>query len=200
MFKRRGRDVGLYTWVTKALSASASEFLKMKILEKSTRASTHSSIPYICLINRVCRFVCAHLTADEEKNARRLADYHYITRSLLFNPLHSATPCVERPSTIFDTSHLFFFGDLNFRLELPKSHPHRTAHQKGEFAQVLDSHDERLRLTEYDQLVHAKRCGSAFVGLREGEFWKFKCRWRRDQLENTLIMRNRQLQVLPRRS
>ena len=64
--------------------------------------------------------MCAHLTAHSHKLARRLADYDHIVRSLLFAP----TPGAPRGarSTMYDSSHLFFFGDLNFRLDLPPAH------------------------------------------------------------------------------
>ena len=39
---------------------------------------------------------------------------------------------------------------------------------------ALDSESKREELKEYDQLRVEQKKGTVFVGLREGEFWKFK--------------------------
>ncbi|KAH6918426.1 skeletal muscle/kidney enriched inositol 5-phosphatase [Coprinopsis sp. MPI-PUGE-AT-0042] len=119
-------------------------------------------------------FVNCHLTPHSHKLQQRLDDYKYIVSSLLFKPI---SPSSE-PSTLYDTSHLFFFGDMNFRLDIPTSHP---LSPSTNFAALSESlKDDRVRedLKEFDQLLVERRKGDAFVGLREGEFWKFKCSYK----------------------
>ena len=117
--------------------------------------------------------MCAHLTAHQPKLANRIADYNYIVGSLLFPPLPSSES--KLPTTIYSTSHLFFLGDLNFRLAIPNSHPLSPASEGIEFAEALVAESKREELKEFDQLLIEKRKGNIFIGLREGEFWKFKC-------------------------
>ena len=124
------------------------------------------------------RFVCAHLAAHERKLAHRLADYNHIVGSLVFPPPPTYPSSSGKPSTtpttIYDTSHLFFFGDLNFRLDLPVTHPLHGSDNYHELISALDSESKREELKEYDQLRVELKKGTTFVGLREGEFWKFK--------------------------
>lgn len=121
------------------------------------------------------RFVCAHLAAHDGKVAQRIADYNHIVSRLLFPPV---TPDSEGPSTIFSTSHLFFFGDLNFRLELPTSHPLAAVCTTPEFTEALSQEDTRQELKEFDQLLTQVRKGQVFSGLHEGDFWKFQCSYK----------------------
>ncbi|KAJ7097763.1 inositol polyphosphate phosphatase [Mycena belliarum] len=116
-------------------------------------------------------FVCAHLTAHAHKFANRIADWHHIVGSLLFPSPDGA------PTTLYDTSHLFVLGDLNFRVVLPPEHPLKDAAAIG---QALSSQSERDALKEYDQLLLERRdpTSRAFVGLREGDFWQFKCSYK----------------------
>jgi len=46
------------------------------------------------------------------------------------------------------------------------------------FAQVIDSEETREELKEFDQLTVERRKGRVLVGLREGEFWRFKCSYK----------------------
>ncbi|KAJ7120487.1 Endonuclease/exonuclease/phosphatase [Mycena crocata] len=121
-------------------------------------------------------FVCAHLTAHAPKLAERLADWQHIVGTLLFP---SGQKGVE-PTTLYTTSHLFLLGDLNFRLVLPPEHP--LAGASAELGAALSNHDAREALKEHDQLLCVRRDpatkGKAFVGLREGEFWRFKCSYK----------------------
>jgi hypothetical protein len=78
---------------------------------------------------------------------------------------------------MYSTSHLFFFGDLNFRISLPKTHP-LTQQLKESTAQILGSESAREELKEYDQLLVERRKGNAFVGLKDGKFWKFQCSYK----------------------
>lgn len=120
-------------------------------------------------------FVCAHLTAYEGRLARRLADYKHIVGTLLFPP---TSPESKVPTTIYSTSHLFFLGDLNFRLAIPPSHPLSSFHKRGDAAQVLSEESFRQQVKEFDELYLVQRKGDALVGLREGDFWKFKCSYK----------------------
>jgi len=124
------------------------------------------------------RFVCAHLTAHEYKLPQRIADYNWIVGSLAFPPLPTSPSSSRKPSTapttIYDTSHLFFFGDLNFRLDLPESHPLHGPENHGSLVSALDSESKRQELKEYDQLRMEQKKGTVLVGLREGDFWNFK--------------------------
>ncbi|KAJ7271963.1 inositol polyphosphate phosphatase [Mycena haematopus] len=118
-------------------------------------------------------FVCAHLTAHAEKVASRIADWHHIVGTLLF-PSAAGTP-----TTLYDTSHLFLLGDLNFRVVLPPEHPLKGA-KSVVVGQELSKESTREELKEYDQLLLERRnpASHAFVGLREGEFWRFKCSYK----------------------
>ena len=130
------------------------------------------------LVSPLGRFVCAHLTPHEHKLAHRIADYNHIVGSLLFPPLPTSPSSSSKPSTtpttIYDTSHLFFFGDLNFRLELPEAHSLQGPDNHHALISALDSESKREELKEYDQLRVEQKKGTTFMGLREGEFWRFK--------------------------
>ncbi|KAG7447983.1 inositol polyphosphate phosphatase [Guyanagaster necrorhizus] len=125
-------------------------------------------------VGEVYTFVCAHLTAHTERLAQRVDDYNHIVSTLLF-------PSPSSPSTtIYSTSHLFIFGDLNFRLSIPPCHPLHAFHTEPDVAAVLAAPETRETLKEFDQLLTERRKGTTLVGLREGEFWKFKCSYKYD--------------------
>ncbi|KAF8637332.1 hypothetical protein AX17_002833 [Amanita inopinata Kibby_2008] len=120
-------------------------------------------------------FVCAHLAAHDYKLQQRLADYDHIVRTLLFPPLPGAG---EDSNTIYSTSHLFFLGDLNFRLDIPPTHPLSKLCRSSGFGDALSSEDTRKELRHFDQLSIERHKGTVFVGLREAEFWRFKCSYK----------------------
>ncbi|KAH9930704.1 skeletal muscle/kidney enriched inositol 5-phosphatase [Fomitopsis serialis] len=127
-------------------------------------------------VGEVYTFACAHLTAHGYNLPKRIHDYHYIVSTLLFPPLPSSDS--EGPATIYDTSHLFFFGDLNFRLAIPPSHPLAVLSHE-ELTRKLVTEADREALKDCDELrIERDERGSCFVGLREGEFWKFKCSYK----------------------
>ncbi|KAF8077804.1 inositol polyphosphate phosphatase [Lyophyllum atratum] len=101
-------------------------------------------------------FVCAHLTAHKHLLSRRLGDYKHIVGTLLFPPVSPEE--TQAPSTIYATSHLFFLGDLNFRVD--------------------DNEKTREQLKEFDQLLIERRKATVFQGLHEGAFWRFKCSYK----------------------
>ena len=123
------------------------------------------------------RFVNCHLTAFDHMLQQRIADYKHIVRSLLFPPVSGAEPS-ETSSTLYETSHLFLLGDLNFRVVLPKTHPLYVKQKTAEFSRAIESEKSREELKEFDQLTIEKRKGNIFIGLREGDFWKFKCSYK----------------------
>ncbi|KAK0459817.1 Endonuclease/exonuclease/phosphatase [Desarmillaria tabescens] len=125
-------------------------------------------------VGEVYTFVCAHLTAHAEHLAERVTDYNQIVSTLLFPS--SSSP----PTTIYSTSHLFFLGDLNFRLSIPPSHPLHAFYTEPDVAAVLAAQNTRQALKEFDQLLTERRKGTIFVGLREGPFWNFKCSYKYD--------------------
>ena len=105
---------------------------------------------------------------------QRIADYKHIVGSLLFPPV----PGAKASSTLYETSHLFLLGDLNFRIVLPKTHPLYDKEKTAEFSRAIESEKSREELKEFDQLMIEKRKGNIFIGLREGDFWKFKCSYK----------------------
>ncbi|CAK5277383.1 unnamed protein product [Mycena citricolor] len=114
-------------------------------------------------------FVCAHLTAHAEKLSNRIADWNHIVGTLLF----------DGRSTLYETSHLFVLGDMNFRVVLPADHPLKGA-TSATLGQALSTHSVRENLKEFDQLLCERRKPGSrlFVGLRESEFWGFKCSYK----------------------
>ena len=80
---------------------------------------------------------------------------------------------------MFSTSHLFFFGDLNFRLSLPPDHAFAPEEQRQNLVQALSNDEGRSSLKEYDQLVTERDVkGTIFHSFHEGEFWTFKCSYK----------------------
>ncbi|KAF7294736.1 Beta-glucan synthesis-associated protein SKN1 [Mycena indigotica] len=118
-------------------------------------------------------FICAHLTAHSEKLRQRIADWHHIVGTLLFPSLTGG-----ESTTVYHTSHLFLLGDLNFRVVLPPEHPLKGV--SSAIGQALSQQSARDAFKEYDQLLVERRqpSNNLFVGLREGEFWKFKCSYK----------------------
>lgn len=106
--------------------------------------------------DEVFTFVSAHLAAHDHGLQRRNADYQTIVRRLLFR---SSSGDLE---TIYDSSHLFFMGDLNYRLSLnnPSTIRLQTLSHKIHFG--LDS------LAAHDTLTQEHDAGKVLHGLREG--------------------------------
>jgi hypothetical protein len=121
-------------------------------------------------------FVCAHLTAHAAKLAARISDYRHIVGSLLFPPLPYSSS--SAPTTIYSTSHLFFFGDLNFRLALPPTSPYTGPANFQHLEATVDTQSGREELKEFDQLLQEWRKRTVFQGLRESNFWAFKCSYK----------------------
>lgn len=79
---------------------------------------------------------------------------------------------------MYSTSHLFFLGDLNFRLDLPPTSPYSGRANIHRLEAALDTQSGREELKEYDQLLQEHRKCSIFHMFREGEFWSFKCSYK----------------------
>ncbi|TIA86118.1 hypothetical protein E3P99_03774 [Wallemia hederae] len=87
-------------------------------------------------------FVNAHLAAHDAYTQRRNEDYDAI---------------VTRIPSLYDTDHLFIFGDLNYRLN---------AHAEQKIVDLE-------KLATHDQLSQEKNKGSTMVGMSEGSFAQF---------------------------
>lgn len=118
-------------------------------------------------------FVCTHLEAHEHNIPTRNAQYNKILSSLVFK---STDPLVT-PYQIFDTSHLFLMGDLNYRLtRLPSSGWPKEAKQSDD---VLSLEKERAEMVDLDTLRMEQREGRVAGGLREGDLSRFAPTYKR---------------------
>jgi len=79
---------------------------------------------------------------------------------------------------MYSTSHLFFLGDLNFRLDPPSTSPYSGRANLHRVEAALDTQSGREELKEYDQLLQEHRKCTIFHMFREGEFWSFKCSYK----------------------
>lgn len=122
------------------------------------------------------RFVNAHLSAHSGYLQRRISDYNHIVRTLLFPPAPSSGS--RGYTTLYNTSHLFFLGDLNFRLNIPPSHEFASKSRRPALVEALKDEFQREALKEFDELYVERSKGNVLVGFREGEFWKFKCTYK----------------------
>ncbi|KAI9333720.1 Endonuclease/exonuclease/phosphatase [Obelidium mucronatum] len=132
---------------------------------------------YLCFVN-------AHLAADTNQVERRNQDYTDICKRtkyplggtyasvrdyLIHNPwvytmIDMNSPVASTPASpsatnllgIFDSDHLFFMGDLNYRIPLADS-----------AAKLLLAENELERLFEYDQLNVEKRSLRVLQGFKE---------------------------------
>ncbi|KAG8794031.1 hypothetical protein FRC17_008344 [Serendipita sp. 399] len=120
-------------------------------------------------------FVNAHLTAHLPKLENRIKDYRHIVQSLLFpEPLDENSPSAPtgQPSNIYNTTHLFFFGDLNFRIQAP------VGMTRDQLEAKIRSEEGRNELRVHDQLSVTRNEGKVLTGLREGDFWRFQCTYK----------------------
>ncbi|GLT45293.1 hypothetical protein SLA2020_191330 [Shorea laevis] len=100
-------------------------------------------------------FICTHLTAGEKDGdeLKRNTDVHEIFRRTHFHSLSA----IGLPKSIHDHERIFWFGDLNYRLNL-----------SYEKVRELISEREWSKLVKKDQLVRELRKGRAFDGWSEG--------------------------------
>ncbi|GAA6058303.1 hypothetical protein JCM3770_003728 [Rhodotorula araucariae] len=121
----------------------------------------------------VWTFVSAHFAAHQGECEARNADWREICRRLVFEE-------DAGDKGLFDTGHLFFFGDLNYRISLtsPKKLP---LHLLSHGISSLDPTDPSTfsTLLAHDQLRQEQRAGRTLHHLSEGAIafpptYKFK--------------------------
>eukprot|EP01059_Diplonema_ambulator_P033768 TRINITY_DN7208_c2_g3_i1.p1 TRINITY_DN7208_c2_g3~~TRINITY_DN7208_c2_g3_i1.p1 ORF type:complete len:403 (+),score=32.18 TRINITY_DN7208_c2_g3_i1:49-1209(+) len=104
-------------------------------------------------------FINAHLAAHQSEVNRRNRDHDRIVNLSLFS---------THPQNILSHDSVFWFGDLNYRLEMPRS-------------AVVDSIGSPFKkdlVTKYDQLYSEMKAGNVFSGFTEPEItWDptYKC-------------------------
>lgn len=118
----------------------------------------------------VFTFVTTHLAAHDHGLARRAEDYESIVSRLIFTPtslsphfpLPPFLPSSIQSAQMYDTSYLFFFGDLNYRINIkePKSLAlHVLSHK------IINEGEELLK---HDTLRQEQEKGRTLQGLKEG--------------------------------
>jgi len=106
----------------------------------------------------VLTFVNAHLAAHDAGILERNRNYQSIVNRLLFENKH----------TIYDTSHLFFMGDLNYRISLtPLLTSNLNPMSKETLAQAIHEDRHSSLFPEHDTLTHQHSARNVLVGLRE---------------------------------
>ncbi|WWD17405.1 hypothetical protein CI109_101846 [Kwoniella shandongensis] len=118
-------------------------------------------------------FVNTHLEAHDKNVPRRNAQYRDILSSLVFN----TTDPLASPTQIFETSHLVFLGDLNYRLA--KTPPAAGLRDGKESDDVLILEKARAEMVDNDTLRREQREGRVFGGLREGDLTRFAPTYKR---------------------
>jgi len=97
-------------------------------------------------------FVCSHLAAGGQHTDRRNQDYQTIISKIAFSQKGST-----KTSSILEHGHIFWFGDLNYRIDLKLTAimpAIQTKNIKG--------------LLKKEQLIREKSAGKVFIGFKEG--------------------------------
>ncbi len=120
-------------------------------------------------------FISAHLAAHDYNLSKRNAEYTTILTSLLFTP----SSVLTLPQRIFDSSHTFFLGDLNYRLSGLPSKGHLLSQK-----QLLGEDDEEIlkereELQSLDTLQLEQNKGRTMTGLQEGDLKTFAPTYKR---------------------
>lgn len=89
---------------------------------------------------------------------------------MLFKPIDASTP--NSASIIYDTTHLFFFGDLNFRV-VPPSKGSSSIRTNSDVLKLNATVEGRRELVKHDQLRRVMAEGRIGFGLHEGEIEQF---------------------------
>lgn len=102
-------------------------------------------------------FVCSHLTSGQKDGAehRRNADVYEIIKRTRFS---SSIPDADQPQTIPSHDQIFWFGDLNYRLNMLDADV-RSLVAARRWDELFDT----------DQLSKELRSGHVFDGWKEGE-------------------------------
>ncbi|KAB7499170.1 Inositol polyphosphate 5-phosphatase OCRL-1, partial [Armadillidium nasatum] len=98
-------------------------------------------------------FINAHMAAHVEEVERRNEDHDLILARTDFR-LGSS----EYPKRIENHDHIYFFGDMNYRINKPRESDIKTLANKGNLKVLF----------EYDQLTEQKRIGRIFANYNEG--------------------------------
>ena len=125
------------------------------------------------MCTNLCSFLCCHLEANDHNIPRRNAQYRTILSSLIFR---SSDPLAQ-PAQIFETSHLFVMGDLNYRLSRLPSTGYPTEGKMSNDMIALEK--QRDEMVEIDTLRKEQREGRVFGGLREGDLTRFAPTYKR---------------------
>ncbi|XP_061343935.1 type I inositol polyphosphate 5-phosphatase 2-like [Gastrolobium bilobum] len=102
--------------------------------------------------SRLC-FVCSHLTSGQKDEQRRNSDVHEILRRTCFSSVFDS----DQPQTIPSHDKIFWFGDLNYRINMVDEEVRKLV--------GLKMWDE---LMNNDQLSKELRIGHVFDGWKEG--------------------------------
>ncbi|KAJ1032719.1 hypothetical protein NDA16_000741 [Ustilago loliicola] len=127
-------------------------------------------------------FVNAHLAAHEDKVALRLANVAKIKAALKvdsFLPTSDPRSRLEDITEQFD--HTFWFGDLNFRIDISRQH--------ADWLMMNKKYDQALA---FDQLGKVLKEGDAFKGFEEAPI-NFPPTYKYDVLKTLKIKRNKTL-------
>ncbi|SPO22456.1 uncharacterized protein UTRI_01134 [Ustilago trichophora] len=127
-------------------------------------------------------FVNAHLAAHEDKVALRLANVAKIKAALKvdsFLPKDDPRSRLEDITEQFD--HTFWFGDLNFRIDISRQH--------ADWLMMNKKYDQALA---FDQLGKVLKDGDAFKGFKEAPI-NFPPTYKYDVLKTLKVKRNKTL-------
>lgn len=105
------------------------------------------------LYNTSICFVNCHLAAHVEEYERRNEDYDCICEKTVFGANNHGSP----PKYIKDHDHIYFFGDLNYRIQSPDLD-----------IRYLASVNDFKKLLSLDQLNLQREVGRVFKGYNEG--------------------------------
>jgi len=109
------------------------------------------------LFNSSLCFVNSHLAAHQHNSAGRNADYAAICARLLFNDAKSKIQKGAK-ATLFEHDHLFWLGDLNYRISISDILEVYRRIEVGDWPGLL----------AHDQLLIEKAKGNAFKHFKEG--------------------------------
>ncbi|XP_061177920.1 synaptojanin-1-like [Saccostrea echinata] len=99
-------------------------------------------------------FVCAHLSAGQSQVNDRNSDYHEISRKICFPMI---TPTLRKGRTVGSHDYVFWCGDFNYRIDLPRE----------EILSLIEDKNWGA-LQACDQLKVQKEAGNVFKGFSEG--------------------------------
>lgn len=115
----------------------------------------------------VLTFVNSHLAAHDSGILARNRDFRTIVNRLIFQSNHGLY-------TIYDSNHLFFMGDLNYRISLtPMTPPDGEPITQDILRNLLREDRHASLFPRHDTLYHQRHLQNVFVGLGEGII-KFK--------------------------